>query len=170
MSKPVKEMVMAALKERYGDVDSACVVDVTGLSVQEQEAVRTALREKSARLGIVKNNLARRVFKGTVLEPLGDVLEGPCALVTSSESLIDAARVLVESAKAFENLTLKQAMFDGGPTLLTVEEMSKMKGRVELLGEMAMLVSSPGRALAGCLLAPQSKIAGCLKAMADKAA
>jgi len=39
-----------------------------------------------------------------------------------------------------------------------------------VIGEVLMLIGSPGRAVAGCLRSPQSKIAGCLKTIADKAA
>ncbi len=170
MSKAVKALVTNELKSRYADVVGACVVDLTGLDVADQEKLRRSLRTKSAKLEVIKNSLARRAFAGGPLEPLGKVLEGPCALVTSRESLIEVARLLTEAAKEFAQLKLKQAIFDGDPTLITVEELSKLKGRMELLGEVAMLMSSPGRALAGCLSSPQSKIAGCLKTISEKAA
>ncbi|UCC29911.1 MAG: 50S ribosomal protein L10 [Phycisphaerales bacterium] len=170
MSKAVKAMIATELKERYADSDSACVIDLTGMSVQEQEQLRKNLREKSARLQVVKNSLARRAFQGGPLEPLGDALEGPCALVTSSESLIETAKVLVKAAEEFNQLELKQAILDGDPGLLTVTDVSKMKSRTELVGELVMLAASPGRALAACLASPQSRIAGCLKAIVNKAA
>ena len=169
MSKPVKEMMMAELRDRYAGVESACVVDVTGLNVQSQEGLRRALRAKSGRLEIVRNSLARRAFKDMPLSPLADALKGPCALVTA-ESLTDIAKVLVDCTKEYDRLKLKEAIIEGDPSLATVAEVSKMKGKTELLGDIAMLVSSPGRAIAGCLSSPQSRIAGCLKAMIDKAA
>lgn len=170
MSKAVKAMIVAELKERYADIDSACVIDLTGMSVQEQEQLRKNLRDKSAQLQVVKNSLARRAFRGGPLEPLGDALGGPCALVTSSESLIETAKVIVKAAEEFTQLKLKQAILDGDPGLLTIADISKMKSRAELVGELAMLAASPGRALAACLASPQSRIAGCLKAIVDKAA
>lgn len=170
MSKSVKAMVTAELKERYSGTDSVCVVDLTGLNVQEQERLRGLLREKSARLQVVKNSLARRAFEDGPLEPLGRVLEGPCALVISSDSLIEAAKVLVAATGEFEQLKLKQAIVDGEPELLTVGELSAMKSRHEQIGELAALVASPGRMVASCLASAQSKIAGCLKAVVDKAA
>lgn len=171
MSKTIKAMITEELRQRYAGTEDACVVDLTGMSVLEQEDLRGRLRKKSARLEVVKNSLARRAFRESILEPLGDALVGPCALVTSSsESLIDVAKVLVEAAKEHEKLTLKHAILEGAPTLLTVIEAAKMKSRAELLGEISSLVSSPGRAIAGCLRSPQSKIAGCLKAIIDKAA
>lgn len=170
MSKPVKAMVEAEYRARYDGIDSACVISLKGLSVKDQESLRRSLRAKSARLQVVKNGLARRALQGLPLEALGEALEGPCALVTSEDSLIDAAKALVEAAKEFTNLELKQAMLEGESELLTVAELAKLKSRVELVADVAMLVSSPGRAIAGCLGSPGSKIAGCLKAMIDKAA
>lgn len=170
MSKQIKEMVRAALASRYADARSACVVDLTGLDVKSTERLRRTLREKSARIQVVKNSMARRALVGTALEPLGDALEGPCALVTSEDSIIDAAKALVALTKEFATLGLKHAVYEGDPVLLTVEQLSKMRSKTELLGEVAMLVASPGRAIAGCLSSPQGKIAGCLKTIIEKAA
>jgi large subunit ribosomal protein L10 len=170
MSKPVKAMVTSELAKRYTGTDSACVVDLTGLNVQEQEQLRGMLKKASARLQVVKNSLARRAFEGGPLEPLGRVLKGPCALVVSSESLIETAKALVNAAEEFEKLELKDAILEGQPDLLTVVELSKLKSRKEMVGDLAFLIVSPGRAVAGCLTAPQSRIAGCLQAIVDKAA
>lgn len=168
MSKPVKGMITSELRERYAGVESACVVELIGMDVQSQERLRHTLRERSARLEVVKNSLARRAFKDTPLEPLGNVLEGPCALITSSTSLIEIAKLLVEASKDFAKLKLKLALLDGDPSLLSIAELSKMRGRMELLAEVAMLIASPGRSIAGCIGSPQAKIAGCLKTLADR--
>lgn len=168
MSKPVKAMVTAELKERYAGVDSACVVDITGLDVKIQEKLRRTLREKSARLQIVKNSLAKHAFKDTPLAPLGDSMTGPCALITSSQSLIEIAKLLISASKEFGKLALKSALLDGDPALMTIAQLSKMRGKREVLGELAMLVGSPGRAIAGCLAGAQARVAGCLKTLADK--
>ena len=168
MSRFVKELMTTVLKDRYAGVDSACVVDLTGLDVQTTEKVRGALREKGARLQVVKNSLACQAFADGPLGPLGAALEGPCALVVSEQSIIDAAKALAELAKEYEALTLKQAMVDGDPNLLSVAEVAKMQSKSELLGELALLLISPARRIAGCLAGPQAKVAGCLKAIADK--
>ena len=170
MSRAVKELIHRDLRDRYAAVDGACVVELTGMDVPSQQQLRGALREKSARLEVVKNRLMRVALKDCPLEPLAAALTGPCALVTTSASLIDVAKTLVAAAAEFTGLKLKDAMFAGDPSLVSVESLSKMKGMAELLGEIAMLVSSPGRSIAGCLQSPQGKIAGCLKTMADKAA
>jgi large subunit ribosomal protein L10 len=162
-------MVTEDLRARYTGVRSACVVDMTGMNVQEQQGLRATLRGKGSRLEVIRNSLARRAFADGPLGPLGTVLDGPCALVTTTGSGIDLAKTLVEAAREFSKLKLKQAILDADPDLLTVELLSRMKGQRELVGEIAMLISSPGRALAACLRSPQAKIAGCLKAMIERA-
>jgi large subunit ribosomal protein L10 len=168
MSKPLKQMMMDVLRDRYEGVDSACVVDLTGLDVGATTRFRRSLREKSMQIEVVKNSMAASAFKGTPLEPLGASLQGPCALVTGGDSAIEVAKTLVEAAKLYAAITLKQAIIDGDPSLLEVEQVARFKSRVELLGEVAMLMISPARAIAGCVASPQSKIAGCLKAIAEK--
>ncbi len=170
MSMVVKALITEELRDRYADVDSVCVVDVAGMNVQEQQRLRRALRGESGRLEVVKNSLARRALEGGRLAPLGEALDGPCALVVSPQSLIGVAKVLVAEAKELEHLTLKEAIFAGDPILLMVTDVAKMKSRDELIAELSGLVGAPGRAIAGCLASPQSKIAGCLKALVDKAA
>lgn len=170
MSKAVKGMVTEELRSRYDGVSSACVVDITGLNVQEQQELRTHLREKNAQMQIVKNSLAKRALQDGPLKLLSESLTGPCALIVSEQSIIEIAKVLTEASKNFSELKLKNAMMDGDAELLTVVQLSKMKSLRELVGDIAMLISSPGRSIAGCLASPQSKIAGCLKAIVDKAA
>jgi large subunit ribosomal protein L10 len=170
MSKAIKALMTDQIKGRYAGLDSACVVELTGLDVAAQEKLRRNLRAKSARLEVLKNSLARRAFEGGPLGPLGKAMVGPCALVTSSGSLIDVAKLLVEAAREFTKLKLKQAIVDGDPSLVSIEAVSKMRGKGEIVGEVAMLIGSPGRSIAGCMKSPQSRIAGCLKTISEKAA
>ena len=167
MSKPVKDMLTEYLKSKYDGVNSACVVDLTGLDVQTTEALRQRLRNKQGRMEVVRNRLARRAFVDSPLQALGEALTGPSALVIG-DSIIDLAKELVSFNKEAPKLTLKQALFEGDKELLTVELLSKMKSRIEVLGDVAALISGPGRRVAGAIAGPQGRIAGCIKAIADK--
>jgi large subunit ribosomal protein L10 len=170
MSKPLKSMLTAYLKDRYAGVDSACVVDLTGLDVQTTEKLRMSLREKGGRLEVVRNRLARQAFADTPLKPLGEALRGPSALVVAEDSIIDVAKALVAFAKEAKKLTLKEAILDGDPGLISVAVLSTMKTRMEIIGDIAGLIWGPGRRVAGAIASPQGKIAGCIKAIADKEA
>lgn len=168
MSKPVKDLVTREYQKNYGSLDNACVVSVIGLDAISANKLRGELRAKRIRLQVIKNSLAKRALSGGPLEPLADALDGPCALVTGGESLIDVAKILIEAKKKYPALQLKLGMLGGDPSLIGIEQLSKMKSRQELLSEIALLISSPGRKLAACLVGPAGKVAGCLKAIADK--
>jgi large subunit ribosomal protein L10 len=172
MSKALKSMLSNYLLERYGETESACVVDLSGMSVAATEDLRATLREKQARLEVVRNRLARYALADRPLQPLAEALSGPSALVTSEESIIDVAKTLVEFKKKNKAypLTFKEAMIDGDPNLLSVEQLASMKSRVELLGDVAGCIGGPGRLLAGAIGGAQGRIAGCIKTIADKAA
>jgi large subunit ribosomal protein L10 len=162
-------MLTDYLRQRYDNVDSACVVSLAGLNVAATERLRRTLREKKARLEVVKNSLARRAFADTPLKPLGETMTGPCALIVSDDSLVDVAKKLLEFAREYKQFELKQAILEGDPNLLSIAELARMKSRLELLGEVAALISGPGRRVAGAVGGAQARVAGCIKALADKA-
>lgn len=168
MSKPLKQLMTDSFRRRFEGVDSACVIDLTGMDVGATTQFRGKLRNQSIRVQVVKNSMAARAFKGSPLEPLGESLDGPCALVTGGDSIVDVAKALVQAAKDFKAISLKQAMIAGDPNLMSVEDMAKLRSRGELVSEIAWLLISPGRAIAGVAAGPQSRLAGCIKALAEK--
>lgn len=169
MSKPVKEMITRDVENRFAGVDSACVVNVSGVNAVAANRMRGALKKQNIHMHVVKNSLARRALGNGPLGPLVSGLKGPSALVWGDPAVTDIAKELVNWAKELKTLELKHGIFEADPDLLTVEELARMKGKRELIGEIAMLISSPGRRIAGALQSPAGKIAGCLKAIVEKA-
>jgi large subunit ribosomal protein L10 len=168
MSKPVKNLVMAELVKRYAGVDSACVVELTGINGVATHKLRGSLRSKGIELHVIKNRLAKRALAETKLSPVREALEGPCALATGGSSIVDVAKELVRLRKDFPTLALKKTVVEGDTSLVDVELVAKWKGKLETQGEVAMLAASPGRRLAGCIVSPGGKIAGCVKAIVEK--
>jgi large subunit ribosomal protein L10 len=170
MSRPLKDMITEVLRERYAGVSHGCIVDLTGMSVGATTKFRQELRKRKMRLEVVKNSLARRAFTGGPLGPLAEKCTGPSALVSGGTSAIEVAKALLDLSKDkdFKALKLREGLIEGDRETISVDVLSKMKGRKELLSELAMLIGSPGRRLAGALNSAGGKIAGCLKAMGDK--
>jgi len=168
MSKPVKDLMICEIRTHYEGVDSVCVIDISGLDAINTNLMRGELKKQNIQMQIVKNSIARRALAGSTLEPLAKSLSGPCALVHGEPAITDIAKELAKWAMTHKTITLKTGIMEGDPDLLAVEDLSRMKGRTELVGEIGMLVSSPGSNLAAQLLSPGGKIAGCLKAMIEK--
>src|SRR5690554_6226067 len=113
MSKPVKEMIIDDYRKRFEGLDGALVVDIRGMTANDNNSLRKNLMQKQIRVTVIKNTLAKKAFDGTSLAPLDAVLEGPSALAYGAETVVDVARELVEWAKKVKQLTLKGAVLDG---------------------------------------------------------
>jgi large subunit ribosomal protein L10 len=167
MSRATKELIEEALKKQYAEMDSVMVVSVHGLKGTEVNELRGELQKQDIEVHVVKNRAAKRVLSGTRLESIGSILTGPCAFVTGGKSPVDTAKELIRLAKEYPTFELRSGIVEGETDPLPIEAISKRKSREELVGEIVMLAISPARRIAGCLNVG-GKIAGCLKAIADK--
>lgn len=168
MSKPVKNMMTEHIAAMLEGVDSACVVDLSGLDAVTTNTMRGALRARDINMHVVKNSLARRALANSPLLPLAKSLEGPCAVVYGAPAVTDIAKELDRWAKDHDVIKLKNGMIEGDPELIAVAELARMQGKTELLGEIAMLLRSPAAGIASAISAPAGRIAGCLKSRIDQ--
>lgn len=170
MSKLVKEMILAAYKSRFADVSDALLIDIRGIDANENNTLRLDLARQDIRVTVVKNTLARKVFAGTTLEPLGPILEGPTAVAYGAESVVDVARALVEWAKKVEDLELKAAVLDGQlfEGEAGVKRLSEYPTRPEAQARVVALMLSPASKLVGAALSPGSRIMGIVQEIQDR--
>ncbi|MBK8268960.1 MAG: 50S ribosomal protein L10 [Planctomycetes bacterium] len=166
MSRVVKEMIESDIRERYGKMDSALVINVLPLTGVQANMFRGELLKKGIEVHVVKNSAARRALTGTALAPLAEKLTGPCAFVTGP-SMVEAAKEIIHLAKDYPTVEMKFGLTDGETDVLTIEDMAKRRSLKELQGEVVMIFMSPARRIAGQLKVG-SKVAGCVKAVADK--
>ena len=106
MSKPVKNLIASAYQKEFGDLSGAVLIDIRGVESNDTNALRSELAGKSIKVRVVKNSLAKGVFKDTDLEGLTDFLEGPAAMaypVGDDASVVGVASELVDWAKKLEN-------------------------------------------------------------------
>ncbi len=92
MSKPIKELILAAYREQFKDVDNALLIDIRGIAANQNNTLRLGLAKKDIRITVVKNSLARKAFVGTSLELLGESTVGPSAIAWGAESVVEVAR------------------------------------------------------------------------------
>lgn len=168
MSKTLKDMMTQELQRDYEGVDYACVVDLTGLDAGATYGLRGLLRDRHMSMHVVKNRIARRAFVGGPLEMLGRELDGPCALVTGGENAIEIARELSEAARKYPKLQLKFGLLEGEDELTPLADLASMKSLDELRSDIAGLVLSPGRNLAGAICSGGGNIAACIKTLIEK--
>lgn len=170
MSKPVKEMISREYVSRFADVQDATLIDIRGIDAQDTTRIRSGLREKRIQVTVVRNSLARKVFEGTGLEPLRDLLHGPIAVACGGESVIEVARELVNLVKEFPELELKGAVLDGElfEGSEGVVRLSTFPTKDEAIAQVVTLVLSPGRNLSAQIQGPGARVAGLIGAIRER--
>lgn len=170
MSKQVKEMMVREYQSRFAGHDDALLISLRGIGANANNEIRKGLAEKNVSVMVVKNTLAKQALTGTGLEKLTEVLDGSSALAYGGESVVEAARAIVDLVGTHPELELKGAVLDG--QLFEGDEgvkaLSKFPTRDEAIAQTVTLILSPGSNLAGQIKGPGGRIAGILKAVVEK--
>lgn len=169
MSKVVKELVRQELVKRFDGMTSLAVVGFTGVDAVATSEIRKRLVSKGIRLTVIKNALAKQAFETVGLEVAVGLLDGPSAIATSDDSVIEIIRELLEIGRETPELTVKAAVLEGdafGPE--RIRELSGYPTRDEAISRLVGCVMWPGARLGGCLVGPGRKVAALVKAIEEK--
>lgn len=156
-----KEQVISELREKLATAKVAILAQPKNLDVATVTELRRKFREKKVEYKVVKNTLARRAVKGTMAEPLHDLLVGPTALILGFEDPISPAKVLQDfiGLKA-DRMEVRGAALDGKLIdAKAVEALSKMPGLLELRSMIAGMINRPAQMLASVLAQPSRSLA-----------
>ena len=155
-----KQAIVAALTEQLKGASSGVLVDYKGITVAEDTALRTELRQNEVQYGVVKNTLVRFALNNVGLEGLDEVLNGTTSLATSAGDPIAPMRVVNKYAKQLGDgkFNIKGGFMDG--KVLSLEE-------ILALAELPSKEVLQAQAL-GMMLAPITSLAIVLKAIAEK--
>ena len=169
MSKIIKGVMMKEYAAKLGGSTDAMVVSIRGLKGKDTTRFRAGLRKKNITVTIMRNSLARQVFKGTGLENLAAVLDGPSA-VAYGAPIVEMAREIVGLLKDFPLIQLRGAVLDGNLFKgdAGVKELAKFPTKAESQANIVTLVVSPGRTLLGAVMGPAGAVMGIIKAIETK--
>ncbi len=169
MSKSVKQLLTKELEEKFSGVNEFMIVDITGVDGITNNLLRGELRNKGIKLTMVRNAMMRQAMKALNRDSAMDLfVTGSCTVAYGGDSVIDVAKE-IETLTKQKPLKISGAYLDG--TVLSADAakgLSKMKNRVQLIGEVVMLANSPAKRLASAIGSPAGIIAGCIKTLADK--
>lgn len=169
MSKAVKKMVIDEIRSRVGDRRDMLVVDTSKMDAISDNKLRIELQGKGITLLTVKNTLASIALRESGIEVGEDVLSGPSTLVWGGEDIVALSREMSEWARKIDTLSIKGGVVDGQSVdSQGVDSISKGPSRLELIGQIAGLILSPGATLAGAMLGPGGTLSGQFKAMSEK--
>ena len=144
-----KEEEVKALAAKMKDAKLVLLTDYRGISVADDTALRTEVRKANAEYKIIKNNIVKRALNANGENGLDSLLEGPTAVIMTSEDYLEPTKAIYNFTKSNEFYKIKGGIIEG--KVMTAEEIiaiAKLPSRDTLLSM-----------LAGGLLATISKFA-----------
>jgi len=152
---------VARLKEKLESAVSLVLADYRGLTANEMVELREKFAKEGLEYRVVKDTLARIAAAEAGIEGLAGLFFGPISIAFGYEDPAAAFKLSEECRKTYApRYDLKGGMFEG--VLVREAEVlryAKLPSREELLAKMAMLLSSPMRALAFMLQAKIRELA-----------
>ena len=148
-----KQAIVEALTERLQNAASGVFVDYKGITVAEDTALRSELRQNEVEYSVVKNTLVRFALDKCGLEGLDGILNGTTSLATSTSDPIVPIRLVHEaSEKMKDKFTIKGAFLEG--KILSeaeIAEISALPNKDALLGKVLGTMLAPITSLAVAL-------------------
>ncbi len=144
-----KKEEVSKLAEQMKEAKLILLTDYRGINVTDDTTLRRDLRSAGAKYNIIKNNITKRALAECGIEGLEEKLEGPTAVVMSTEDYLEPSKIIYKFSKDNEYYKIKGGVIDG--KVMTAEEivtLAKLPSRETLLSM-----------LAGALLGNISKIA-----------
>ncbi|MHB9026023.1 MAG: 50S ribosomal protein L10 [Armatimonadota bacterium] len=173
MPTPVKTAITAKMVDELDQVQAAIVTDYRGLTVEEITLLRKRLRPVGARYQVVKNTLFKRALESAKKPELGDILEGPSAVVFAEGDPVEATKALAAFVKELrKDLPQVKGGFLGDRlmTPADVAQLATLPPREQILGNLVGTLQSPAANVVSLIGAVLQNLVGTIEAYQQKTA
>lgn len=153
-----KQAATDALTEKIKNAAAGVLVNYTGITVEDDTALRKALREAGVDYHVYKNTMTERACEAAGYGEMKQYLNGMNALAVSESDPVAPAKILKEYADKLETFNLIAGFVDGSViNAKQVEDLASTPSKEELLGR-----------LLGSLKAPLYSLARVISAITEK--
>jgi len=113
MPKEEKVRKKEEIKELLKDARGIYFFDFTGYSVPEITELRQRLKQKGARMMVVRNTLTRKALSELGKKEIEEFLVGPNAIVVTYKEELDSVKTLFDFSQEIEKGEIKGGWFAG---------------------------------------------------------
>ncbi len=173
MPNVVNKLVVRELSEELNGVEGILFVSLSGLSVAEDDALRTELAGHGVRLRMVRNKLARVALRENGVEVPAQVFAGNVAMMWGSpEEAIQAAKIISKSPlKKDGKVGLRAGLLDGAVlSEADAQALADVPDRDTLRSMLLGTINAPARSLVTVMNAVPAGLARVIQAHVDEAA
>ena len=149
-----KEAATAALTEKIKNAVAGVLVNYTGITVEDDTALRAALRKAGVDYHVYKNTMTERACEAAGYGEMKQYLTGMNAFAVSATDPIAAAKILKEYADKIETFNIVSGFVDGSVIdAKQVEALASTPSKEVLLGKLLGSIQAPLYSLARVLTA-----------------
>lgn len=152
ISRAKKAEQVQRLAAELADSTTAIVGTFQKLTVSQDFALRTVVRNAGGHYRVLKNRLASRAAQGTKVEEALKGLKGVSSVAYSSGDPVALAKALSDWVKDNAEFSFKLAIVDGRVlSVAEIQSLAAMPGREELYSKLLFLINAPAQRLATVL-------------------
>ena len=149
-----KQAKVAALTEQLKNASACVLVDYKGITVEDDTAMRKALREAGVHYSVVKNTLTGRACEMVGYGEMKQYLNGMTAIAISEKDAVAPAKVLKKYAEKVESFKILAGYLDGAVIdEKTVNALADIPSKETLIAKFLGSIQSPLYGLAYALQA-----------------
>jgi large subunit ribosomal protein L10 len=164
MNREEKQQTVESLGEQFRSINSAFLIDYRGLKVVDATEMRRKIRAIDGHYVVVKNTLATRAAKQTLLEQLEPHFQGPTAVAYHAKDVVGMAKLLTEISKSNPSFVFKAALVEGKVVSTSeIQSLASMPSREVMLSKLVFLLKAPLQRLTTVLKAPVRNLGLVLK-------
>jgi large subunit ribosomal protein L10 len=160
--KKKKEKIESAdaLHAELSAISTVILSTFQGITVEQDTALRRAVREVGGKYHVVKNSLAEHAAAGTPAEPLLRNLAGTNSIAYTSADPVTLAKALTKAVKDVPVFKFRAGVVEG--RVISVEEiqqLAQLPRKEELISKIMFLIQSPAQLLASVVAAVPRNLA-----------
>ena len=173
MTREEKATAIGELTDTLKANNVIYIADISGLNASDTTALRRLCYSRNVQMQVVKNTLLRKAMEQSEknFEELYPVLKGNTSIMIAEAGnapakLIQSFRSKKQEKPILKGAFIEEAIYVGDNQL---ENLSNIKSREELIGDIIMLLQSPAKNVVSALKSSGGTIAGLLKTLEERA-
>jgi large subunit ribosomal protein L10 len=174
MTREEKSVVIGNLTKKFAEFEHFYITDSSALSVDQINKFRKFCFEKGVEYHVVKNTLIAKALETTATDYTEfnkSVLKGASGIIFSTVGNLPG-KLLKEfkTTTSIDKIVFKGASIDSSFFIgeKALDQVASLKSKHELIGDIVGLLQSPAKNVVSALLSGENKIAGLVKAVAEK--
>ena len=172
MNKKEKNEMIAVLDGMLNDNTNFYLADISGMTADQNSALRRLCFKRNVSLKVVKNTLLKKAFdkNDSDFTELYSVLVGNTSIMQSDQANKPAKVIKEFRSKQSEKPILKAAFLEDSLYIgdENLSALADLKSKDELIGDIITLLQSPAKNVITSLQSGGNKLAGIIQTLSEK--